>query len=110
VRNDDKLTKTGVSDKLVALPNGQIIQTSHTVDLPYSTLCKAARMAHVLPKLKTNSLVSVSKLADSGYTTVFHPAPGGVTVHEKDAFQTVQRTSAQRLLELKWIAGGRTSR
>ncbi len=37
----------------------------------------------MLPGLRPNSLVSIGKLADAGYTTIFHPARQGVTVHQK---------------------------
>ena len=31
--------------------------------------------------------MSVSKLADAGYTTIFHPCNEGVTVHDNDDFE-----------------------
>jgi hypothetical protein len=37
----------------------------------------------VLPGLQPNSLVSVGKLADAGYTTIFYPAGREVSVHQK---------------------------
>ncbi len=52
------------------------------VNLPFSALHKTCQTAHVLPNLTTNSLVSVPKLADAGYTTIFHPGNKGVTIHE----------------------------
>ena len=82
VRQSDNLPATGRSDKLVTLPNGQTIKASHTVTLPFTALHTACRTAHVLPNLTTNSLVSVPKLADAGYTTIFHPGNKGVTIHE----------------------------
>ena len=89
VRQADKLPKTGMSDKLVTLPNGQTIKASHTVNLPFPALHPKCRTAHVLPSLTTNSLVSVPKLADAGYTTVFHPGDQGVTIHEGNNWSPV---------------------
>ena len=42
----------------------------------------AAREADILPGLK-RSLLSVSKMAEEGYTTIFHPGEQGVTIHKK---------------------------
>ena len=67
----------------VILPNGKLIKATHTVDLPFECLHPRARHAHVLPRLKTHLLISVPKLADAGYTTVFHPGNLGVTIHSK---------------------------
>ncbi len=36
-----------------------------------------------MPHLTTHTLVSVPKLADAGYTMVFHPGNLGVTIHSK---------------------------
>jgi hypothetical protein len=49
--------------------------------LPFDLLSPKARIADVLPGLRPNSLVSVGKLADANYTTIFHPQGIGVTVH-----------------------------
>ena len=94
VRQADNLAATGVSDKLVTLPNGQHIKAMHTVDLSFSVLKQACRTAHVLPSLTTNSLVSVPKLADAGYTTVFHPENKGVTIYKGSDYLCSQRTAA----------------
>jgi hypothetical protein len=84
VRPAENFTKTGTSNKVVTLPNGEKIKASHTVHLPFDMLSDAARQAHVLPNLRTNLLVSVPKLADAGYTTIFHPHGEGVTVHKSE--------------------------
>jgi hypothetical protein len=81
----------GESNVSVQLPNGDSICASHTVNLPYSALSQAARHAHVLLHLTTNSLVSVPKLADAGYTTVFHPGKQGVTIHGTNTVSIHQR-------------------
>jgi hypothetical protein len=48
-------------------------QATHTAILPFESLSDEARRADVLPGLRPNSLVSVGKLADADYTTIFHP-------------------------------------
>jgi hypothetical protein len=44
-------------------------------------LSDKAREADILPGL-TTPLISVNKLAEEGYTTIFHPGEDGVTIHE----------------------------
>ncbi len=78
---------TGSSCKVVMLPNGASIQATHTAILPFEGLSAKARKADVLPGLRPNSLVSVGKLSDAGYTTIFHPHREGVTVHTKNTFR-----------------------
>jgi hypothetical protein len=65
------------------LPDGSTKQATHTAILPFKSLSEKARRADVLPGLRPNSLVSVSKLANADYTTIFHLQGEGVTVHEK---------------------------
>jgi len=74
--------KEGKSNKSVYLPNGNTIQTTNRTSLPFRQLSKKAREAHVLPHLR-QSLMSVNKLAEEGYTTIFHPETEGVTIHER---------------------------
>jgi hypothetical protein len=50
--------------------------------LPFDLLSPKARKADVLPGLRPIPLVSVGKLADANYTTIFHPQGKGVTVHK----------------------------
>jgi len=40
----------------------------------------------VVPGLKPKALMSVSPLANNGYTTIFHPHDEGVTVHDAGSF------------------------
>ena len=70
----------GQSNEKVYLPDGSTLTTKHKTLLPFNQLTKTAREASVLPGLK-KSLASVSKWADEGYTTIFHPGENGVTVH-----------------------------
>ena len=69
------------SKKLVAMPNEQIDEATHKAMLPITQLNNDAREIDILTALKSNSLISVGKLADAGYTTVFHPEDRGVTGH-----------------------------
>jgi hypothetical protein len=66
------------------MPNGSLAQTSEKALLPNNKLNEAARDLDILPDLADNSVFSVCKLADAGYTTIFHPGEEGVTVHWQD--------------------------
>jgi hypothetical protein len=87
VRPEENLPITGLSSKIVRLPDGSSIQATHTTMLPFKSLSAEARKADVLPGLRPNSLVSVGKFADADYTTIFHPRGEGVTVHAKNTFR-----------------------
>ncbi len=82
----ENLPITGPSSKVVNLPNGSAIQATHTTMLPFKSLSDEARKADVLPGLLPNSLISVRKIADADYTTIFHPRGEGVTVRKKNTF------------------------
>jgi hypothetical protein len=69
---DLNLPTEGTSNKEVYLPNNAKLRTSRRTKLPFDNLTSAAREADVLPGLK-RSLLSVNKLSEEGYTTVFHP-------------------------------------
>ena len=77
VRPEEKLPITGTSHKVVMLPDGTSLQATHTALLPFESLSGKARNADVLPGLRPNSLISVGKLADADYTTIFHPRGDG---------------------------------
>jgi hypothetical protein len=87
VRPEENLPITGSSCKVVRLPDGSPIQVTHTAILPFESLSAEAQKSHVLPGLRPNSLVSVGKFSDAGYTTIFHPHGEGVTVHKKNTFR-----------------------
>jgi hypothetical protein len=55
----------------VNMPNGTMIQSSHTCDLLLTDLPPQARNAHILPGLVNNSLISVGKLYDNGCSVTF---------------------------------------
>ncbi len=76
------LPKEGESNKSVYLPNGDIIRTTKRTSLPFQQLSKRTREAHVLPHLR-QSLMSVKKMSEEGYTTIFHPENAGVTIHKR---------------------------
>jgi len=87
VRPEENLPITGHSNKIVNLPDGSSIHATHTTMLPFDSLTAEARKAVVLPGLRPNSLISVGKLADADYTTIFHPRGEGVTIHSKNSFR-----------------------
>jgi hypothetical protein len=71
ISNKLDLPKTGASNITVYLPDNSTLQTSDKTMLPFEQLSKEAREAHILPGLK-KSLLSVNKMAENGYTTIFH--------------------------------------
>jgi hypothetical protein len=75
------LPKTGALNIKVYLPDDSTLQTSDKTLLPFEQLSKEAREAHILPGLK-KSLLSVNKMAENGYTTIFHEGNEGVTIHK----------------------------
>ena len=79
---DLNLPTEGSSNKEVYLPNNAKLRTSRRTKLPFETLTNAARDADVLPGLK-RSLLSVNKMAEEGYTTIFHPGEEGVPIHKE---------------------------
>jgi len=62
------------------MPIGTIANASNKALHANTKLNDEARDLDILPELKINSLLSVCKLADAGYTAVFHTNNGGVTV------------------------------
>ncbi len=73
------LQLTGLSDKIIVTTGGMKLQAMNTGLLLTRALSKGAREAIVVPGM---SLMSVSTLADNGYTTVF--LPKGVDVYQAD--------------------------
>ncbi len=70
------LPKDRVSNKEVFLPDNSKLKTSHKTKLPFEQLSDTAREAHSLPGRK-QSLLSVNKMSEGGYTTIFHPGEEG---------------------------------
>lgn len=81
VPEEMNLPKMGRSTKEVFLPDNTTLKATYQTELPFQQLNKKARVADILPGLKT-PLVSVNKMANEGYTTVFHPREQGVTIHK----------------------------
>jgi hypothetical protein len=77
-----KLPAEEESHKTVYLPNNEQLITPKKALLSFPQLTKKAREADILQGLK-QKLVSINKLAEKGYTTVFHPEDKGITVHKK---------------------------
>ena len=81
VPEEMNLPKKGVSNKEVYLPDNSKLKATYTTQLPYKQLSSRAREADILPGLKT-PLISVNKMAEEGYTTIFHPGDKEVMIHE----------------------------
>ena len=72
MRAQDGAIPTGErSTKKVQLPDGRAVQASEKARLPCDKLRNKARECDILPSLEHNSLVSVGKLSDAGYYTLF---------------------------------------
>ncbi len=61
------------------------------MQLPYKQLSDKAREADILPGLKT-PLISVNKMAEEGYMTIFHPGDKGVTIHKPGSVTILTKT------------------
>jgi hypothetical protein len=88
VRTADNLPVIGPSNKEVHLPNGQVVKATAQVKLPFN-IKDSARIAELVPGITANSLVSVGKLADAGYTTVFLPQAEGVLIVDSNSGEMV---------------------
>ena len=65
-------------DKIIAanllgihMPDGHIINSSHTALLPQNTLPIKARHAHIFPDLKNVALLSIGMFCNNGCLTIF---------------------------------------
>jgi hypothetical protein len=65
---DTKITEQPL---LVTLPNGKIIQSSHTAKLPFPNLPQHAIEAHIFPDLLNHTLLSIGVFCDAGCTVEF---------------------------------------
>lgn len=70
------------SNKQVRLLDGSIIGGSQKAVLPCTKLPTKATCVNMLPNLQ-KLLFSIGKVADKGYTMVFHPRNEGVTIHRE---------------------------
>jgi hypothetical protein len=82
VPEEMNLPKKGKSNKEVFLTDNTELQASYKTEFSFEQLSNKAREADILPGLKT-PLVSINKMAEEGYTMVFHPGEEGVMVHKK---------------------------
>jgi hypothetical protein len=76
------LPSTEPSDLTVYLPDDSTLRATSAMQLPFEQLTDKARRANILRGL-TKSLISVNKMAENGYTTIFRPGNEGVTFHKK---------------------------
>ena len=79
------LPKTGTAQITVYLPDDSTLQATSKTQLPFEQLSPESREANIIPGL-TKSLLSVKKMSENGYTTIFRPGNEGVTIHEKGTF------------------------
>ena len=87
IKSAEGLKLTGLSSKLMSTASGSTMKATNTALLPIDSLKPATREAFVIPELGMKALMSVKKLADNGYTTIFHPHQNGVTVHNDNDFE-----------------------
>jgi hypothetical protein len=80
VNSQRGLELTGRSDKVVVTASGMKLQATNTRLMSTRALFKGAREAIVVPGMSQPALMSVSTLANNGYTTVFLPGNNGVDV------------------------------
>ena len=66
--------------KRVRMLDGTLTKTTEKATLLLTQLCDEARQCAVLPDLQNNSIISVGKLADAGYYTIFMLGGEGVQV------------------------------
>ena len=66
------------------MPMGNTATSSDKGLLPNDMLNEKARELDIILDLEHNSLLSVLKLSDEVYTTIFHPDNGGVTAHSSE--------------------------
>jgi hypothetical protein len=92
VPEEMNLPKKGKSNKEVYLPDNTKLHVTYRTELPLKQLSQKAREVDILPGLKT-PLLSVNKMAEEGYTTIFHPGEKGVTIH-KHGTVTITTTEA----------------
>jgi hypothetical protein len=78
------LQLTGPSNKVVVTAGGTKLHASNTTLLSTRVLSKGAREAVGIPEMSQQALMSMSTLANNGYTIVFLPGQQGVDVFRAD--------------------------
>ena len=81
VNSEVGLQITGLSDKVVHTAGGTTLHATNTGFLSTRALTKGAREAIVVPGMSQPALMSVSTLANNGYTTIFLPGNDGAKVY-----------------------------
>ena len=76
------LPQTDPSQITVYLPDDSTLKATNKTQLPFKQLSAEAREAHILQGL-AKSLLSVNKMAEHGYTTIFRLGNKGVTMRKK---------------------------
>jgi hypothetical protein len=66
----------------VYLPDDSTLQATSKTQLSFKQFSSEAREANILLGL-TKSLLSIIKMAENGYTTIFQPGDEGVMIHKK---------------------------
>ena len=87
IQSGQGLKQIGPTNMIVRAANGSMMQATSKVKLPSTQLNQQAKQATVIPDLNAEALLSVRQLADSGYTTIFHPHNQGVTVHDANSLK-----------------------
>jgi hypothetical protein len=100
ISEEMNLPKGDKSHKEVHLPDDTKLRVSTKTQLPFTQLSDGAREADILPGLK-RSLMSVNKMSEEGYTTIFHPGEEGATVHEKGSVTITMRVPPPVLRGIK---------
>ncbi len=59
------------------------MQTTNKTSLPFKQSTPIAREADIIQHLQ-QSLMSIHKMSEEGYMTIFHPGNKGVTIHKPD--------------------------
>ena len=85
ISEEMNLPKGNKSNKEVHLPDNTTLRTSTKTKLPFVQLIETAREVDILPGLK-QSLFSINKMSEEGYTMIFHPGEEGVTIHKEGTF------------------------
>jgi hypothetical protein len=67
----------------VTLPNGQVIASSHTAQLPFPKLPKAALQAHVFLQLRNHALLSIGAFCDAGCKVTFKATSVRITYNNE---------------------------
>ena len=80
VNSGKGLHLTSHSDKVFITAGGTKLKATNTGLLSTRALSKGAREAIIVPGMSQPALMSVSTLANNGYTTVFLPGNDGVNV------------------------------